>query len=176
MAAVCLFALSGLLGYLALMESVATANSPDEVLRVRVVSAEVVGGDARDSAILGNPWGFRVALILHSPAKSQNFQVETAPFLGSSWAAAMLRDRLLQAGEAEIYPDPDQPGAMRLRSATSGISVALPFLCAFFGVLCLACSLRYPAEPLPEPRASEPNQTHGVAPPSSGDTWSQLSR
>lgn len=164
--AIGLFVLSGLLGYLALMENVAVATSPDKPQLARVVQAAVVHRAIESTAasLPVNRWlGFGVDLeveLLHPPSRTglsgqisrsssrPRRLVGADPVPSFRFFAERWRDRLLQLGEVQVYPDVSRPGLWLAREPGQGSGALIPLLCALLGVLCLATSLRYQVEPL----------------------------
>lgn len=166
MGAVCLFALSGLLGYLALMESVAVATSPEQAASARVLHARVVAPGREIPPVARGWWGYHVELDLLATDLQQNYRVSVAPLMAFPWGARVMRDRLLRSGEVQIYPDPEAPGTMRLRHANLEGGVLLPSFCAFCGLLCLAASLRYQPSLLVAKSTASPDGSTKASPSS----------
>lgn len=161
--ALCLFGLSGYLGYLSLIESVTVpAETPDvvaaTVLRSAIIKARgndhpvVTGGDSR--------WGYALQLEVRqapqanpedslrgtrSPAESATHTVVIRPLLPVYPVVRWLQQHFQTGREVQVQISPGSnhiSGLWRLAAVGRG-GVFPPLMLALFGVLCLATSLRY---------------------------------
>ncbi|MCW5964533.1 MAG: hypothetical protein KIT83_10890 [Bryobacterales bacterium] len=159
--AVCLFLLSGYLGYLALMESVAMATSPGKPALATLLRASLVhpDGSMQTSSTSADPWrGYSVLLELElqdtpklaeSPDRASFSrpravtQVRFRPWPSLRFVAERWRQHFLDSAELQVYSSGAVDGELRVREPGQSTGALVPLLCAFLGVLCIATSLRY---------------------------------
>lgn len=159
--AVCLFLGSGFLGYLALMENVAMATSPDKPSHATLLRASVVNPDgslATASNTAKAWWGYSVLLELELPnaprfsdspglasaARDRSLtHVRLRPWPSLLFVAERWRQHFLKSAELQVYSGDALERELRVREPGQSRGALIPLLCALLGVLCLATSLRY---------------------------------